>query len=242
MPIFQKIDHNGNYTQFRGFTVVAGIRNPIDDINAPWQAIFNGIKSSKLLSSYYAPLPFQSYHMTTCDLFTEQDCYPNWLEFITKNFAFLQRLRARLKEKEFIPEIAITLVSVSNVLQLILTLPDNQNSLITSVANEFGVKGAVPLDFHITLAYGYRELEKETSYQDIEVALEAIINPYKNKIMTLSAPTLCYFHDMKQFIPWDGESNPFNDSKHQPSAGIFFNALKPSVSSKQEKLKTCLLL
>lgn len=211
MPKFNKIDSNGNYTKFAGVTIVAPVQQSEMQEN-PWLGLYNSLKKSTLLSKYYALLPYQSYHMTTCHLYTEEET-EEWLNFITSNLDFFQNLNAALKQHAFNPEATIKMIATAGVLQLRLTLPEDQKSTIQSIAKAFTLEKHIPYEFHITLAYEYKIIDDEKVYQNIKKEMEEIIQPYINRKIILNAPTLCYFENMTQFMPWDAKNNPFNEKK-----------------------------
>ena len=91
----KKFDQFGNYLRFPGFTVVADVFNPNQDV---FQAIFDKLKSNALLLEYNALLPVESYHITQFSIISQKtmtdDQWHNWF----KSQAI--RLRATHRELE----------------------------------------------------------------------------------------------------------------------------------------------
>ncbi|QBR83740.1 DUF1868 domain-containing protein [Legionella israelensis] len=235
MKHLKKIDSNGNYTKFPGVTIAASVQLSVMQEN-PWLEIYNALKKSTIISKYYALLPYQSYHMTTCNLYTEEDT-PEWSEFITSNLEFFKALHESLKQNEFNPEVTIKMISTAGVLQLQLSLPQNQESIVQSIAKTFKLEDRMPYDFHITLAYEYRMMDNQTLYQSIKDELNEIIQPYLNKRIILNAPTLYYFENMTQFTPWDAKTNPF-EVKKTSNASFLSLFTKPKTKKPVDELNS----
>ena len=143
----RKIDEHGDYCPFPGITVIAGI---LDQDFPLWQRVHNVIESSELIRPYFTALPYESYHMTTTDLFTEQfDGADHWETFVHDKLPFFQALHAKLEEKKITPMINIQHIHFSSVIQLVVTLPEEQRHHIHEIAAEFGLKDKVPRALHI---------------------------------------------------------------------------------------------
>lgn len=111
--MLKKIDESGRYTYFPGVTVVSGVREV--DLSF-WKEIYKCIADCELSRSYYSPLPFDSYHMTTTNLFTKQvHGGSNWARFLRDNQSFFQRLNEALTAvHEFSPQITIEGIIISS--------------------------------------------------------------------------------------------------------------------------------
>ena len=200
-----KIDSQGKYCKFPGITIVSAFL-PKDE--RLWKQVYDELDQCQLLKEYYSPLPFESYHMTTNDIYTEaRDGGSDWKGFITKDMERWQRLFKVLNEKAFNPEITIEDLVVQGVVLFELKLNEEQHSIIKSVAEEFNISHKIPPVFHITLGYKYKAAE-ETVMNEIKKQLESTLTCLGKKF-TLDVPKLCYFNDMTAFIPWDAEEYPF---------------------------------
>ncbi|KTD14527.1 hypothetical protein Lgra_0558 [Legionella gratiana] len=220
--MFDKIDATGNYIEFPGVTIIAPIIKTSQE-NAFLHKIHQSLTSSTLLTQYYTPLPYDSYHMTTCNLYTRKEHDRDWFKFITDKLEFFQNLFTQLQIQEFTPEISIAGLETGRALQLRLSLPENQKKMIAELAQAFDIEDRIPPFFHITLAYCYKKIDDEKLHQEILTTLEKIIAPYINQTIKLDVPILCYFESMKAFIPWDGGTYPFNDAP-RTKAKRFFEA------------------
>lgn len=127
-----------------------------------------------------------------------------------------------------------------------ITIPPEQRMIIQRVASEFGLENKIPAEFHITLAYGYNEIEDEDSFKEIKNKigeLLTICHKYEQPI-TLSPPELCFFHTMEQFIPWDGSTNPFIPQRPADRWKLFNfkNGLEKEGNDKNANSKICLVM
>ena len=212
----KKIDKNGNYCRFPGVSVISGILDRDIDL---WRRVNDCIAGSEFTRRHYSALPYESYHMTLLDLFTENvDGGDDWEVFIQGRLPFFQALHARLEEKKIIPELTINSVHFSSVIQLVLALPEEQQRIIHEVAEEFGLKHKVPSVFHLTLAYQYKPLSREDSEHIKHHTLTQINALFKScgyKI-ELKSPVLSCFDDMTCFYPWHGDYYPFNTAHSTP--------------------------
>lgn len=239
--MFEKIDSTGNYIEFPGVTIIAPIIKTAQENNF-LHKIHQSLTSSTLLTQYYTPLPYESYHMTTCNLYTKNEHNLDWFKFITDKLEFFQNLFTQLKTHELIPEASIEAVQVGRALQLRLSLPENQKTMIRQFAQTLGIEDGLPSFFHITLAYCYKNISDKKLHQEIVATVEEIIAPYINQNIKLNAPTLCHFESMLAFIPWDGVTYPFNERQCTKKAKGFFDAGEtPSSTATSENSPTCSL-
>ncbi|QIN33562.1 DUF1868 domain-containing protein [Legionella longbeachae] len=220
--MFDKIDSTGNYVEFPGVTIIAPIIKTSQE-NHFLHNMHQSLASSTLLTQYYTPLPLESYHMTTCNLYTKNEHNLDWFKFITDRLEFFQNLCTQLKNHEFIPEVSIEAVQVGRALQLRLSLPESQKAVIRELAQTMGIEEGIPSFFHLTLAYCYKNISDKKLHQEIISAVEEIIAPYINRQIKLHVPTLCYFESMLAFIPWNGTAYPFNEKQCIKKTNGFFD-------------------
>lgn len=228
--MLKKVDATGNHVKFPGVTIIAPIVKT-DPESEFLHNIHHFLSHSTLFTTYYAPLPYDSYHMTTCNLYT-QDKHQDWHEFITGKLEFFQNLCTYLKDREFNPEISLEGLEFGGALQLRLTVPESQKKLFHDLAQTFDIENGIPPFFHITLAYSYKDIDNEQVRREMIATLEEVIAPYINQKIRLDIPTLCYFESMKAFTPWDGKTYPFNDNYRSKKVTGFFNTTE-GTSSKQ---------
>lgn len=203
MP-FTKIDSEGHYSKFPGVTVISSVRD--EDLRF-WLDIYNCLASDDSALGYFSPLPCYSYHMTTTNLFTHQDDGgDDWDGFLDDERPRCQELHRLLTTHEFTPTLSFGEIITSGVIQLVVTLPDEQVETIRAIAKKVGMDRAVPHFFHITLAYQYKPIpeavETEISAR-LQERLRLILDSRSSGI-SLDPPTLCSFYDMTAFKPWDG--------------------------------------
>ncbi len=201
-----KIDPQGKFSKFPGVTVVAAIQN--GDVEK-WRQVYSELETCTLLRQYYSLLPFESYHMTTSDLYTQKRLgLADFQSTIHKELTRFKELYQMLNDKPFSPEIILDSVYINNVVMFLeVKLKDEHQLIVKSVAEQFGITANIPKIFHVSLAYSYKEPDDKT--------IEAIKKEVENnltclgKTFTLDSPKLCYFNDMTAFIPWNAEKYPF---------------------------------
>ena len=64
--------------------------------------------------------------------------------------------------------------------------------------------------FHLTLGYCYKDVPDNLS-ADIASQLQSVVQQIGQTPIVFQPPALCYYNDMQKFIPWQGESNPFDE-------------------------------
>lgn len=216
----KKIDAEGNYTDFRGVTVVASVGKNNSEL---WQNIYNFLNNSAVLKEYFSPLPLESYHMTACTLYN-QNSADNFITFISEWLEFFQFVHSTFAEKQFTPQISLEHIITKGVIQLEVLLPEDQANAILDSATQLQLQNKVPKVFHMTLAYQYKYLPEEHALaiqEEIDL-LKTICMDYKEAII-LDPPQLCSFKSMTKFTPWDGTVNPFVSS-YLDKHGIFADA------------------
>lgn len=201
----KKISASGHYLRFPGITVVAGIRQVDEKI---WQQVFQLLTRSDLIKKHYSPLPLTSYHVTTLNLCVESDFEPGeWLPYLRNACIHVyQPMFNYLEEHRFNPQIQFEHIHTRGALQLVFSMPHEQQDIILSTAKHYGLIHNVPPAFHMTLAYQYREIASDDLSQlenYLHQGLHQIFKQADSKLI-LNPPRLSYFLDMTAFHPWDG--------------------------------------
>lgn len=106
MPILNKIDDQGNYLEFPGVTIIADVGQTNHNL---WHEIYHFLKNTPVLCDYFSPLPAQSYHVTTCNLYTKEETEEDWVSFISKKLPFFQKINKKLSELNFTPQFQLNL-------------------------------------------------------------------------------------------------------------------------------------
>ena len=92
----RKVNTDGSYRPFHGYTVVSMLENDLSCVE-------NYIKNNKLLSSYFAPLPSRSYHMTVFNIWSHSNnllpMQKNWLLTMKENFLKTEMDIERMKKE-----------------------------------------------------------------------------------------------------------------------------------------------
>lgn len=206
--ILSKVDSSGRYMRFPGVTVIA----PVGEENSnSWKKLYDGLKQSSLIQKYYALLPMSSYHMTTLNLFTEQETKSaNWVEFVDSKRDFFQMIDAKLKSQEFHPQVQILRPEAAGTIHLIVRMDGQHKSKVLAFGREASLPHKVPNPFHITLGYLFTKITQDQK-REVEFEVQKLVSQAfgPEPALVLDSPRLCFFNDMVAFIPWDGKSNPF---------------------------------
>lgn len=204
-----KLDSNGNYQTFRGLTIVSSIN---DEDFSFWEKVYNLIINNNQILNYFSPLPFESYHVTTTNLYTETYIgKENWKSFVLDKLDFFQSLNETLKNQAFNPIITFDSINVTGVINISVNLYEEHVDIINNIAKKFDIISGVPKPFHITLAYRNKNIDQNVADEIKKQLTEEITDLtklYRNQII-FNSPKLCYFNDMKEFIPWNATEYPF---------------------------------
>lgn len=201
-----KINNQGQYTIYPGITTIATIQKQDGKF---WQEIHDMV-NIPLISEYFSPLPYESYHMTTINLYTERDDGGgDWIQFVSQKLAFFKALHADLAKNSFQPTIKLQSIKIADVLQLCMEINENQKTRIETTAKTFELQAKIPKVFHITLAYQYKLTTLNHEEQIKHYLKEHLEQFFAERTTQLNSPSLTYFNDMTAFTPWDALSNPF---------------------------------
>jgi hypothetical protein len=181
--------------------------------------------------------------MTLIDLYTEEKDAKNikWKEFIRQKNKFFQQISTRFDKENIQPTITMESMVIDFAIQLVVSLPKEQQAIIQEVANTFNLNDHVPEKFHITLGYQYQWYETGDDALEVNNHLHSILSEFQtqNQCFTLEKPRLCYFNDMTAFTPWDGKGFPFNKSPKLSLYGLF-KSMHPK-GTEEYDLQNCIL-
>lgn len=238
--VLSKLDKQGQFSLFPGVTVVAQV-SPEDQVF--WSRVYAVLSESKHIRDNFSLLPPDSYHLTTLNLYTEQDFgSQQWPLFLNQHLIFFQHLHQLLSQTyDFTPTIRFKTIISDGVLQLEVALPKDQVSKIDGIANQLKMQKGVPRFFHITLAYQNKSISQSTelaiaSY--LKETLSWLIDSNVEKV--LQAPRLCSFNDMTKFTPWNGKQIPFQNRNNTAVANhssSHFAMFTPQQNCHAKKIK-----
>ncbi|WP_133129442.1 DUF1868 domain-containing protein [Legionella yabuuchiae] len=205
-----KIDQYGRFGLFPGITTVALCYSSNKSL---CDTLYNELNKTTEIKEFFSVLPASSFHMTTLNLYTEQEIGSRvWHPFVDSQLKGFQKLVGSLSQNKIKPIITIEGVHNRGVIQLIVSLPEEQEAKIRQIGVDMGLSSKVPTFFHITLAYQFKKIplvQQRAIEDEIQRIIEKVIDEH-GKILTLSEAKLAYFHDMTAFIEWDARSNPFH--------------------------------
>jgi hypothetical protein len=211
-PDRAKVDAQGAYLPFPGFTMVADLA-PND---VPFfQALYDRLAQIPKFKEYYELLPLSSAHMTTINLYTK---YPHhaetWDKFISEKLTWFQKVNHDVEKDNLYPKVKLSCLKGLRGVSVGVELNKNDEEKIKILAKKYEIENKIPAYFHISLAYLKKDIPR-SDWTKLMIELNTVFSSllkelnYKEKILTLKRANLTYFPDMKSFVPWNGLSNPF---------------------------------
>ena len=222
VPYNAKINTNGEYRNFYGWTVISMVENDLKFIE-------NFIKNS-MLKNYFSALPSSSYHMTVYNVWSNgRKLLPHQKDFIKKNFPAAEHKQIEAQSKTvnffnpkgcindllyklyFICEqsqiVNLTLnvkevVFTGNTIQILFVgTPsfDGVNRLRQLLTDVCEVEDRMGM-YHMTLAYKYKDVDNDTT-QKIMGEIDRLNVLLNGQTVTMEKPSVYYFSDMKEFVP-----------------------------------------
>ena len=211
-----KINKDGTYRPFYGWTVISKVYNDLTFLE-------NYIKYNNVINSYFSFLPSSSYHITI---------YNVW-----SNFSTLLKEQQQYIDNENIYEIRDELISMSisniffnpsnclkNIFKNIKNKCNTYNTLTLTINGVYITENTIGITFknsdnikhmdntrniiakicerddgfkhyHMTLGYRYKDKGGESLRKEIKILNMLLCN----QTVTISTPRLCYFTDMTKF-------------------------------------------
>lgn len=220
-----KINNNGEYRNFYGWTVISMVENDLKFIE-------NYISKHNTLSKYFSALPSSSYHMTIYNLWCNGKHFlPHQKKIIEQNFPkekikdleneskigffnpngcindLLYRLHFECQQNTFdkctltIKQIGYNGSTISIAFDQKLSVFESINTgrnNITKICGENDDMGR----YHITLAYRYADLDQATlNVINHEMYILNIL--LADQTITIDKPSVRSFSDMTKFVPFE---------------------------------------
>lgn len=225
MKYNSKIDMNGKYLPFYGWSVIFNVNNDL-------KMLENYIKNHSLLKRYFSALPSSSYHMTLYNIWcNKKKLLPYQKKFINQHYeknkqvelinqsrkigkfnpdncinGLLYRINDCLYEENWDETIDLEVYKVvytGSTLQI--TLKENTkfikiNKYHDKISELCGMKGITNLGYyHITLGYQYKNFENKDIEKKINYEVFILNILLENQKISINRPFTCYFEDMTQF-------------------------------------------
>jgi hypothetical protein len=196
-PRREKIDNEGNYLPFSGYTMVSHIMHPPPK---PFTDLVNYLSSSEL-QKYYSFLPTASYHVTINPLENVQDEHKSLLhdqqrKLIEQNSSTMCTAEKLIRSKTIQIEVQFknddNNRNFENVIQNVRSIELQQANILK--------KDTMP--WHLTLAYQYKNIEDDETKTRLDQIIENI--PQSSSLpfdIPLDHIRICHFDDMTQFTP-----------------------------------------
>ena len=181
---------NGQYADYPGITCISQVK-----YTEEYMVIENYIKNSLILSDYYSPLPYDSYHMTISPIFNKIDCADfnlllNIDKFLVDKYSDVDSFEVGKKEIYYGNTIGINVYVTDN--KIVSRIDETHHN----IKNFFNKKTPSALP-HITFAYNYKNIPI-AKYKDIDLELMRLNKLIPNNI-ALRPPRITWFKDMLKF-------------------------------------------
>jgi hypothetical protein len=218
-----KIDTEGNYLPFYGWSVISMVKSDL-------KIIENIIKQNSVLNNYFSALPSSSYHMTVYNIWANRsqlishqlknliNSYDvEMIDIFKKNSEIgffnpngcINDLLYKLQYycKDTWDQITFKIDAVEftgNTLQIILKKSPSFNNVdkVRNKMKQIVEKNDNMKKYHITLAYKYKDIDlidKDKIIEEISIFNRLL----KDQTVTIKTPFVCYFSSMKLFEPFE---------------------------------------
>lgn len=211
-PRLEKIGPAGVYLPFPGFSTVASVINH-NEKNKLFKTLHMRLNDSPIVTKYFALLPLDSYHITIINIETKTGkSEEGWKFWFQNQVDRLMDAHSLFEEKSRDFNFRIASVDGSSTtprLTLFAAVDTESEITLKGVVDSVGYLKHVPVQgFHITLGYQYNPYENYTVFPMIKQAVVAALvgafgESYQTIIFSANKPKVCYFPDMKEFIPLD---------------------------------------
>lgn len=220
-----KISQNGTYIDFYGWSVISMLDNDLKFIE-------NYISSHNILNKYFATLPSETYHMTLYNIWCNGKRLLNHQQrFIQQNFSKDNAITLENESKKYnnhfnpggcINDLLFKLSFIcnnhyykkekikiksikynGNTIRLSLTHSskfDKINKIRDNCINVCEENDGMG-SYHVTLAYKYKDIDTDT-FKLIDDEIKILNILLKNQTITLSNPSVRYFTNMRNFVPF----------------------------------------
>ena len=224
-----KINNDGEYRNFYGWTVISMVEND-------FKFIENYISKHNTLSKYFSALPSSSYHMTIYSIWCNgKPLLNHQKKFIQKNFPqekrkdieneskligffnpngcinnLLYRLHFECQQNTF-DKCTLTIKELlysGGTLKIIFKESPVFDSINACRNNNIKVceRDDKMGEYHITLAYRYADIDQAT-LNVINHEIYILNMLLENQTITIDKPSVTYFSDMKKFAPFEESLN-----------------------------------
>ncbi|GFO12837.1 2H-phosphodiest domain-containing protein [Plakobranchus ocellatus] len=208
-----KIDSEGNYMPFYGYTVICMVS---DRTGVPQQWT-EFLEKAPVLRAHMSPLPASSYHATLYDIFTQRKVPERYTprsgsvpsvhwtrahNTLGKDMEVAQSKCEEVKGKIYFVKKNLKWkrhIGNSVIIEGTLTNMEEVSATESNMKQIFHEIGKPVQVHHITLGYVYKEIDDHAS-QAMEEELKGLWPLIQDHIL-LERPNVYYFETMKEFLP-----------------------------------------
>lgn len=193
-----KVDQNGKYVMFCGYTVISFLKERHEDI---WKDFFSWMKTLKTFNKYFSLLPVDSLHVTIKNHICMTD--KNYNDFSSENITIKSAKLCKLMD--VVPLCKITGMYALHSLGVYVDIINMEE--VEKLRKMLVILGMKPEDnfkFHMTFAYKYKEVpdnEKKSLEQDLKEIYEKLKLFADNRVLNFEKATYCGFLSMTEYIP-----------------------------------------
>ncbi|RUS84847.1 hypothetical protein EGW08_007388 [Elysia chlorotica] len=204
-----KIDSEGNYRPFYGYTVIC----MVSDLNGMPRLCEDFLQKAPTLQAHMSPLPASSYHATIYDIFTQRDVptrytsksglvpSPHWTcvySNLQQDMAQAQDDCEKVKSDWKFHKSEFNIGSQAILIEGTVSNSAELSMVEGKLKENFGDIGKTVKRHHITLGYIFKEFGEE-DLKKMKKELQILWEQVPNEIL-LDAPNVCYFESMTEFL------------------------------------------
>ena len=193
-----KIDENGKYLPFPGYTVISFLKERNNNNFASFHALMGKLKTFK---KYYKALPISSFHMTI----KNHICIAN-PDYLSYKGQMTNHVAKICEIMDVAPRCKILNMYTNSSLGVFLEIQNPENvDKLRDILVVLGMNPEPKFKFHMTFAYKYKmeieEKDKNALDRDLRVIykkLSSFIND--STIFEFEHARYCYFPSMEEYI------------------------------------------
>lgn len=197
IPLYRrKIDIQGNYTPFPGYTIVSHAIHPLPK---ELTDLVDYLSSSEL-KNYFSFLPITSYHVTINPIENVRD----------EHISMLKEEQRKLKEYDSRIICTVEKLICKGVILIEVKFKDDDNQTFENIiknvrSNELqqaGILHNYVHPWHLTLAYRYKDIENNEIQSKLDEIIKNIPQSSSSRFeIPLDHIRICHYNDMTKFTP-----------------------------------------
>lgn len=198
---WKKIDENGKYKLFYGYTVISFLKERDSD---DWKNFFNYVKNLKIFNKYFSLLPLESLHVTIKNHICVTDS--NWVNYTSNIAEQITTKSANVCNiMDITPVCSVAKLYTSHSLGVFLNMEnDAEVQKLRKILVLMGMKPEENFKFHMTFAYKYKEVPESEKFA-FDMELNNIYMKLKHfvdkRTLKFEKAKYCGFLSMEEYVP-----------------------------------------